>query len=180
MPTPTFDTAYATTPPIVPSSAAGNMSRKAVGPLTRRGDELEADVQGSALRPYRVWIQFEGENRRRSVHLSLRLRGLVQAHRRRAVTYAEQPNAVEIRPPLAETLATLDREQLQALLLKLADRIPRLNDMIETTWLTSPRRRRTVPPRPRFGPARRSRPGQYPRAAAKRPQCHTHSRRLGR
>jgi uncharacterized Zn finger protein len=104
-----------------------------VGPLTRRGDELEADVQGSALRPYRVWIQFEGEQiADAACTCPYEYEGWCKHIVAVLLTCAEQPNAVEIRPPLTETLATLDREQLQALLLKLADRIPRLNDMIET------------------------------------------------
>jgi len=48
------------------------------------------------------------------------------------LAYAKQPGQVEIRSPLAEKLATLEHGQLVALLLELADRIPRLSDAIET------------------------------------------------
>jgi uncharacterized Zn finger protein len=135
MPAPTFDSAqlrdHATDRSIERGRAY--VQEGMVGPLTRRGDELEADVQGSALRPYRVWIQFEGKQiTDAACTCPYDYEGWCKHIVAVLLTYAEQPNAVEIRPPLAETLATLDREQLQALLLKLADRIPRLNDMIET------------------------------------------------
>ena len=63
MPAPTFDSVqlrdHATDRSIERGRAY--VQEGMVGPLTRRGDELEADVQGSALRPYRVWIQLEGK-----------------------------------------------------------------------------------------------------------------------
>ncbi|MDG4555581.1 MAG: SWIM zinc finger family protein [Candidatus Competibacter sp.] len=136
MPTPPFDTAQLHSRATDRSIERGReyVQEGVVGPLTRRGDELEADVQGSAPRPYRVWIQFEeAQIADAACTCPYDYEGWCKHIVAVLLTYAEQPNAVEIRPPLAETLATLDREQLQALLLKLADRIPRLNDMIETT-----------------------------------------------
>ena len=135
MPAPTFDTAQLRNHATDRSIERGReyVQEGVVGPLTRRGDELEADVQGSAPRPYRVWIQFEGEQIADvGCTCPYDYEGWCKHIVAVLLIYAEQPDAVEIRPPLAETLATLDREQLQALLLKLADRIPRLNDMIET------------------------------------------------
>ncbi|QQS55228.1 MAG: SWIM zinc finger domain-containing protein [Candidatus Competibacteraceae bacterium] len=135
MPTPTFDTAQLCNHATDRSIERGReyVQEGVVGPLTRRGDELEADVQGSMPRPYRVWIQFEGTRiADAGCTCPYEYEGWCKHIVAVLLTCAAQPDAVEIRPPLAETLATLDRAQLQALLLKLADRIPRLNDMIET------------------------------------------------
>ena len=135
MPAPSFDTAQLRNHATDRSIERGReyVQEGVVGPLTRRGDELEADVQGSAPRPYRVWIQFEGEQiADAACTCPYDYEGWCKHIVAVLLTCAEQPDAVEIRPPLAETLAGLDRAQLQVLLLKLADRIPRLNDMIET------------------------------------------------
>ncbi len=54
---------------------------------------------------------------------------MVQTHR--LLAYEQHPDQVQMRPPLAEQLAVLDRAPLQALLLELAHQAPRLNEMIE-------------------------------------------------
>jgi uncharacterized Zn finger protein len=61
MTTPHFETAqlskYATAQSIERGRAY--FQNGAVGHLVRRGDELEADVEGTGTWPYRVWIEFK-------------------------------------------------------------------------------------------------------------------------
>ncbi len=105
----------------------------AVEALVRRGDELEADVQGSALRPYRVRIVFEEQGAvRASCTCPYEYEGWCKHIVATLLAYAKQPENADSRPPLAEMLELLDRGQLRALLLELADLIPRLSDQIET------------------------------------------------
>lgn len=105
----------------------------AVEALVRRGDELEADVQGSALRPYRVRIVFEEQGAvRASCTCPYEYGGWCKHIVAALLAYAKQPENADSRPPLAEMLELLDRGQLRALLLELADQIPRLSDQIET------------------------------------------------
>ena len=104
----------------------------AVETLVLRGDELEADVQGTAPRPYRVWIQLDaGGVADATCTCPYEYGGWCKHIVATLLAYAKQPGEVDIRSPLAETLAALDRSQLQALLLELADRIPRMSDLIE-------------------------------------------------
>ncbi len=136
MPTPAFD------PASLPRYATDRSIRRgedyfksgAVETLVLRGDELEADVQGNAPRPYRVWIEFDaGGAANATCTCPYEYGGWCKHIVATLLAYAKQPDAVEIRSPLAEKLAGLDRSQLEALLLELIDRIPRLSDMIEAT-----------------------------------------------
>jgi uncharacterized Zn finger protein len=136
MPTPAFD------PAALPRYATAQSIRRgedyfksgAVGTLVLRGDELEADVEGNAPRPYRVWIKFDAKGvANTACTCPYEYGGWCKHIIATLLAYAKQPGAVDIRSPLAERLAALDHSQLQALLLELADRIPRLSDMIEAT-----------------------------------------------
>lgn len=136
MSAPVFDTAqlhdYATAQSI--QRGRDYFREGAVEMLVRRGNELEADVQGSMLRPYRVWIEFRPQGGvSASCTCPYDYGGWCKHIVATLLAYAKQPEVVETRLPLAEKLAELNKAQLQALLLELADRIPRLNDMIETT-----------------------------------------------
>jgi len=136
MSAPVFDTAqlhdYATAQSI--QRGRDYFREGAVEMLVRRGNELEADVQGSMLRPYRVWIEFGPQGGvSASCTCPYDYGGWCKHIVATLLAYAKQPEVVETRSPLAEKLAELNKAQLQALLLELADRIPRLNDMIETT-----------------------------------------------
>ena len=57
---------------------------------------------------------------------------LVQAHRRHLTRSIHEPESVRDLPTLEETLSGLDRDQLQELLLKLAERDPSLAGVIES------------------------------------------------
>ncbi|MFO1423154.1 MAG: SWIM zinc finger family protein [Candidatus Competibacteraceae bacterium] len=136
MPSPAFDPAtlsdYATDRSI--RRGEEYFRSGAVETLVLRGDELEADVQGNAPRPYRVWIEFgAGGVADATCTCPYEYGGWCKHIVATLLAYAKQPDEVEIRSPLAEKLAALDRSQLQALVLELADRIPRLSDMIEAT-----------------------------------------------
>ena len=105
----------------------------AVGPLVRRGDELEADVEGTEPDPYRVWVLFEEEEViDAGCTCPYDYGGWCKHIIAVLLAYDQHPGQVLVRPPVAEQLAVLDRAQLQALLLELVDQTPRLNEMIET------------------------------------------------
>lgn len=136
MPSPAFD------PAALPQYATDRSIHRgeeyfrsgAVETLVLRGDELEADVQGNAPRPYRVWIEFgAGGVADATCTCPYEYGGWCKHIVATLLAYAKQPDEVDIRSPLAEKLVALDRSQLQALVLELADRIPRLSDMIEAT-----------------------------------------------
>ncbi len=101
-----------------------------VGTLIRRGNKIEADVIGSAPHPYRVRVEFDDINVSNAT-CSCPFKGWCKHIVAVLLAYAEQPGQIETRPPLDKNLAMLDRAQLQALLLELADRIPRMTDLIE-------------------------------------------------
>ncbi|MBZ4194334.1 MAG: SWIM zinc finger family protein, partial [Candidatus Contendobacter sp.] len=104
----------------------------AVGTLIRRGDELEADVEGTESDPYRVWVQFEDDEvSDTGCTCPYDYGGWCKHIVAVLLAYDQHPNQVVIRPPLATQLATLDREQLLALVLELADQTARLNETID-------------------------------------------------
>ena len=134
MPAPAFDPAalsdYATDRSI--RRGEDYFRSGAVETLVLRGDELEADVQGTAPQPYRVWIEFDAEGvADATCTCPYDYGGWCKHIVATLLAYAKRPGEVDIRSPLAERLAALDRTQLEALLLELADRIPRMSDLIE-------------------------------------------------
>lgn len=134
MSAPLFDTAqlrdYATRQSI--QRGQDYLHEGAVKALVRRGNELAADVQGSALQPYRVRIAFEEQGIHASCTCPYDGEGWCKHIVATLLAYAKQPENVESRPALAEALATLDSAQLRTLLLELAAQIPCLSDKIET------------------------------------------------
>ena len=106
----------------------------AVGTLVLRGDELEADVQGSALRPYRVWIEFDAEGvANAACTCPYDYEGWCKHIVAVLLAYAQNPGQVETRSPLAERLADLTHAQLLSLVLELVEQVPRLVDLVEPT-----------------------------------------------
>lgn len=102
----------------------------AVESLVQRGLTLQADVSGSEL--YRVQVTFSPDRLVGAVCTCPYDRGGWCKHIVAVVLVAlEQPEKVEERKPVTEVLASLNREQLQALLLKLIQIEPELVDMIE-------------------------------------------------
>jgi len=100
--------------------------------VTRRGDVLQAEVEGSAYKPYRVRVE-------------LGARGVVSASCSCPyewgdlckhivavlLTYIREPDTIQERPPVEELLAELSREELQELLTQLIAERPHLTDWLE-------------------------------------------------
>lgn len=106
--------------------------RGAVGTLILRGDQLHAEVEGSEYEPYRVTVSFDPAGARAaSCTCPYDWGGWCKHIVATLLAFAAQPNNVERRPPLAELLAGLDREQLVAVLLRLAEDEAALVDAIE-------------------------------------------------
>ena len=104
----------------------------AVLSLTRRGDELHADVAGSDLAPYKVRVFFdEAGFTDATCSCPYDWGGWCKHIVAVLLARARNPEAVRDLPALEETLSGLDRDQLRELLLKLAERDPSLAGAIE-------------------------------------------------
>lgn len=105
----------------------------AVGPLVLRGGLLQAEVEGSQYEPYRVTVSLDaGGVRAAGCTCPYDWGGWCKHIVATLLAYAgAAPDDVEVRPPLAELLAGLDRAQLEALLLRLAVESPTLADRID-------------------------------------------------
>jgi uncharacterized Zn finger protein len=104
----------------------------AIESLVQRGATLQADVLGSDVEPYRVQVTFDTERLAGATCTCPYDWGGWCKHIVAALLAAgEQPETVEKRKPLTDVLASLNRDQLQALLLKLVQFQPDLLDMIE-------------------------------------------------
>jgi uncharacterized Zn finger protein len=110
--------------------------RGAVASLVQRGPLLEADVWGTDVDPYRVQVTFAADGPAGATCTCPYDWGGWCKHIAAALLAArDQPDQLEERPPLPELLAGLERDQLQALLLKLAAYEPRIAAVIETQVL---------------------------------------------
>ncbi len=104
----------------------------AVGRLVQRGDELEADVEGTQPDPYRVWVRFEDDEvSDTGCTCPYNYEGWCKHIIAVLLAYDKNPDQVEFRPPLVAQLAALNREQLLELVLELADQTVHLNETIE-------------------------------------------------
>jgi uncharacterized Zn finger protein len=104
----------------------------AVGALIRRGDTIQAEVEGSRYEPYRVWITFDqagitdGE-----CSCPYDWGGWCKHLVATALAILNDPGRVEARPALEDLVDGLNREALQELVLHLAARHPHLAKEIE-------------------------------------------------
>jgi hypothetical protein len=106
--------------------------RGAVGTLILRGEQLHAEVEGSEYEPYRVTVSFDRAGvRTASCTCPYDWGGWCKHIVATLLAFAAQPGDVERRLPLAELLAGLNRDQLVAVLLHLAEDEPALVDAIE-------------------------------------------------
>lgn len=106
--------------------------RGAVTSLALRGNTLEADVEGSEYTPYRVRVTFDkGGITDATCTCPYDWGGWCKHIVAALLSYLYRDDAVETRPELATLLADLDRAQLQALLVGLAENDPDLADAIE-------------------------------------------------
>jgi len=107
----------------------------AVVSLVRRGDTLEAEVEGSAPMPYRVVVTFDAVGVTAATcscpYASGGYGGWCKHIVAALLTYINAPEQVEERPPLADLLAELDSATLRDLLLDLVAHDPALTDRIE-------------------------------------------------
>jgi uncharacterized Zn finger protein len=115
--------------------------RGAVQSISLRGPTLQAEVQGSEPYPYQVRVTLGGS-------------GIVEAHCScpyglsysdfckhivaTLLTAIENPQRVEERPALEEVIAGLDRDDLQAILLRLVERDPALALTVESLAAVRP------------------------------------------
>lgn len=107
--------------------------RGAVGSLVLRGNQLQAEVEGSEYEPYRVTVSLDtGGVRAASCSCPYDWGGWCKHIVATLLAYAHAaPGTVDVRPPLTELLARLDRGQLEALLLYLAEQDPGIADRID-------------------------------------------------
>src|SRR5687767_15163795 len=99
----------------------------AVASLTRRGSTLEADVEGSEPLPYRVRLAFDdGDVSEATCTCPYDWGGWCKHIVAVALAQVREPEAVEARPSVEELVADLDRDQLRALVVKLAEANPLL------------------------------------------------------
>ncbi len=106
--------------------------RGAVISLIRRGNVLQAEVEGSQYEPYRVRVTFDTGGITGAVCTCPYDWGGWCKHIVATLLAAlDEPEEIEEHPEVAEMLARLNRDQLQALVLKLIERHPDLADWIE-------------------------------------------------
>ncbi len=104
----------------------------AVLSLSRRGAMLQADVAGSDFTPYSVRVSFdEAGITHAKCSCPYEWGGWCKHIIAALLVCVHEPEIVRDLPPLEEALSTLDRDQLQDLLLKLAERDPSLTGVIE-------------------------------------------------
>jgi len=101
--------------------------------LVQRGDALQAKVEGGQYQPYRVRVDFDkGGIIGASCTCPYDRGGWCKHIVAALLVCLHEPESVERRPEFKDLLADLNREQLQGLLLHLAERDPDLADEIES------------------------------------------------
>ena len=114
------------------SRARGYASSGAVVSLTRRGNLLEALVEGSEPKPYRVGVSLDAAGVTGAACTCPYDGASWCKHIAAALLVAlEHPEQIVERPPLSALLSPLDRPQLQALIERIAARQPELVEAIE-------------------------------------------------
>ncbi len=118
----------------------------AVISLTRRGGVLSAAVAGSEFAPYEVRVAFdEAGITEAACNCPYEWGGWCKHIVAALLACIHEPESVRERPGLEELLSELDRDQLQTILLRLAERAPSLADVIESEIsLLAPSEDRTI------------------------------------
>lgn len=100
--------------------------------LTRRGGVLRAEVAGSEFAPYEVRVAFdEAGITEAACSCPYDWGGWCKHIVAALLACINEPESVRERPALEEVLSGLDRDQLQTILLRLAERDPSLLEAIE-------------------------------------------------
>ncbi|MFN8454308.1 MAG: SWIM zinc finger family protein [Anaerolineae bacterium] len=129
----------------------------AIVDLQQRGDTLRARVEGSSYEPYEVTIELEnGELVEAECTCPYDWGGYCKHVVAVLLSYARRPEGVTQRPPVADLVAGLTREQLQELLTDLLAQQPHLADWVEAQaavkTTAAPPEPGPVQPRPRQTP----------------------------
>jgi uncharacterized Zn finger protein len=104
----------------------------AVLSVVRRGQQLQAEVEGSQYEPYRIQITCDAGGITQALcSCPYDWGGWCKHIVATLLACGRDPARVEARPDMHTLLAGLEREQLQALLLHLVERQPELADVIE-------------------------------------------------
>ena len=122
--------------------------------LVRRGQQLQAEVEGSQVEPYTVQITWDGVGiTQASCTCPYDWGGWCKHIVATLLACLHNPAQIEERPALQTPLAGLDREHLQTLLVRLVEQQPHLADVVEgqvhvfhvqpTAAAPTPRQRRT-------------------------------------
>ena len=107
-------------------------NENAVIGIHRRGQILQADVEGSQYEPYRVRIELDETGLLETGCSCPYDHGGICKHRVVVLlTYIRDPETVVQRPPVTELLAELDRDRLVTLLVDLIDEQPELAERVE-------------------------------------------------
>jgi uncharacterized Zn finger protein len=133
------------------SRGEGYVREGMVASLTLRDGLLEALVHGSQYDPYRARVTFDAGGLAAATCTCPAAAHAWCKHIVAALLVAlRQPEAVQVAPPLAALLESLDRAQLKSLLLRLAARQPELADMIagEVAAMQAATPPRAAPARP--------------------------------
>ncbi len=111
----------------------GYYDEGAVLSLARRGDVIQAEVEGSQPEPYLVRVEFdEGGITAAFCDCPYDRGGWCKHIVATLLACLHEPESIEERPPLGQLLSGLDRDQLQGILLALAEEEPRLAAAIES------------------------------------------------
>ena len=106
--------------------------QKAVVSLIRRGDTLQAEVEGSGPEPYRVAVSFaEGKFSSATCDCDYEYDGWCKHIVAALLTALRRPGEVEERTPVPELLAGRSVDELRDLLVSLAEKRPEIADDIE-------------------------------------------------
>lgn len=125
----------------------------AVSDLTRRGNILQAEVEGSHYEPYRVTIRLDaGGVVEATCTCPYREGGYCKHIVAVLLTYVHKPHAVVERPSVEDLLAGLSREELRELLGQLLSDHPHLMDWVEVRLAA---KIKSAPPNAKGKPYRR-------------------------
>ncbi|MBD2449191.1 SWIM zinc finger domain-containing protein [Nostoc sp. FACHB-152] len=112
----------------------------AVDTITRRGNLLQAEVDGSEARPYRVNLSFDGHSlTSANCTCAYNFDGWCKHIVATMLVCVRQPEIIEHRPTLAQLLDRLDHVQTQRLVQELVAEQPQLIEAIDrhVTWMTN-------------------------------------------
>ncbi|MBN1890418.1 MAG: SWIM zinc finger domain-containing protein [Thermoflexales bacterium] len=104
----------------------------AVGSLVQRGSTIQAEVEGSQCEPYHVALSFDaGGITGAYCNCPYDWGGWCKHIVAVLLACLHEPASIQVRPPMEEALTGLGRDQLQTVLLKLAEAMPGAIEAIE-------------------------------------------------